>query len=123
MHTVPLSEVYNDLGAAQSRAGVPAALDSFRKALEGDPSDPTYQFNVAYELWKTGNFDAAAESFRAILARNPGDETASRLLSRCESRTGPRPADPRTEGLERLKSNYEESAYWQLKAVLQPDKP
>ena len=34
-----------------------------------------------------------------------------------------RPGDSQTEGLERLKTNYEESAYWQLKAVLQPDKP
>ena len=122
-HTVPLSEVYNDLGAAESRASLSAALESFRKALEGDPSDPTYQFNVGYELWKNGNFDAAAESFRAVLAHDPSDDIASRMLARCESRSGPRPGDPRTEGLQRLKSNYEESAYWQLKAVLQPDKP
>ena len=26
----------------------------------------------------------------------------------------------RSEGFERLKENYEESAYWQLKAVLEP---
>jgi len=121
--SVPLSEVFNDLGAAESRAGLPSALENFRKALEGDPSDSTYQFNIGYVLWKSGNFDAAAESFRAVLAHNPSDEIASRLLARCETRSGPRPADPRTEGLERLKSNYEESAYWQLKAVLQPDKP
>lgn len=121
--TVPLSEVYNDLGAAESRAGLPAALDSFRKALEGDPSDDAYQFNVGYELWKSGNFDAAAGNFRAVLAHNPSDDVASRMLARCETRTGPRPGDPRTEGLQRLKSNYEESAYWQLKALLQPDKP
>jgi len=121
--TVPLGEVLNDLGAAESRAGLPTALDSFRKALDGDPGDSTYQFNIGYVLWKSGNFDAAAEKFRAVLAHNPNDEIASRLLARCQTRTGPRPADPRTEGLERLKSNYEESAYWQLKAVLQPDKP
>jgi len=120
---VPLSEVYNDLGAAESRANRPSALDSFRKALEGDPSDSTYQFNLGYALWKSGDFQAAAEKFQAVLSRDPADEVAGLLLTRCEKRTAARPGDPRTDGLERLKSNYEESAYWQLKAVLQPEKP
>ncbi len=121
--TVPLGEVLNDLGAAESRANRPDALENFRKALEGDPSDSTYHFNVGYALWKNRDFQAAAENFRAVLAHDPNDETASLLLARSEKRSGPRPGDPRTEGLERLKSNYQESAYWQLKAVLQPDKP
>lgn len=121
--TVPLNEVYNNLGAAQSRANRSEAIESFRKALEGDPTDSTYQFNVGYVLWKSGDFSAAAGSFRTVLAHDPNDEQAGLLLARCERRSGPRPGDPRTEGLERLKSNYEESAYWQLKAVLQPDKP
>ena len=119
---VPLNEVYNDLAAAQSRANRPDALDNFRKALEGDPSDATYQFNLGYALWKNGDFAGAAKQFHAVLQHNPGDEQASLLLARCEARTGPQPGDPHTEGLERLKSNYEESAYRQLKAVLQPDK-
>ena len=118
--TVPLNEVYNDLGAAQSRVNRPEALENFRSALEGDPSDSAYQFNVGYALWKSGDFRAAAENFRAVLDHDPADEQASLLLARCENRSGPHPGDPRTEGLERLKSNYEESAYWQLKAVLQP---
>ena len=73
-----------------------------------------------YALWKQGDFEAAGEYFRAVLERNPEDEQASLLLARCASRTGSRPGEARTEGLERLKTNYEESAYWQLKAVLQP---
>ncbi len=36
----PLNEVYNNLGAAQSRLDKPEAADSFRKALEGDEADP-----------------------------------------------------------------------------------
>jgi tetratricopeptide (TPR) repeat protein len=120
---VPLSEAYNNLGAAQSRANLADALDNFRRALEGDPNDPAYQFNVGYALWKSGDYPAAAENFRAILARDPNDEQASLLLARSEKQSGPRAGDPRTEGLERLKSNYEESAYWQLKALLQPEKP
>ena len=121
--TVPLNEVFNDLGAAQSRANRSEALESFRRALEGDPSDSTYQFNVGYALWKAGNFTAAAQNFRAVLSHDASDEQASLLLTRCENQSGSRAGDPRTEGLERMKSNYEESAYWQLKAVLQPDQP
>ena len=119
---VPLSEVYNDLGAAESRANLPAAVDDFRKALEGDASDPVYQFNVGYALWRAGNFPAAAERFRSVLAHDPDDDQAALLLAQCQAQTGPRPGDAHTEGLERLKTNYEESAYWQLKAVLQPQR-
>jgi tetratricopeptide (TPR) repeat protein len=121
---VPLSEVYNDLAAAESRANIiPAAVDNFRKALEGDSSDPLYQFNLGYALWRAGSFTAAAERFHSVLEHDPDDAVAALLLERCEKRSGPRPGDSQTEGLERLKTNYEESAYWQLKAVLQPDKP
>ncbi|HYL34548.1 MAG TPA: tetratricopeptide repeat protein [Bryobacteraceae bacterium] len=120
---VPLNEAYNNLGAAQSRVNQADALENFRRALEGDPNDPAYQFNVGYALWKHGDFQAAAENFRTVLAHDPDDEQAALLLARSQKQSGPRAGDPRTEGLERLKSNYEESAYWQLKALLQPDKP
>ena len=119
----PLNEVYNNLGAAESRRNVPEALANFQKALEGDESDQAYQFNVGYALWRRGDYQAAAQSFRTVLDRDPNDTQAALLLARCEKQSGPRPGDPRTEGLERLKTNYEESAYRQLKAVLQPEKP
>lgn len=121
---VPLSEVYNDLAAAESRANIiPSAVDNFRKALEGDRSDPVYQFNLGYALWRAGSFTAAAERFHFVLDRDPDDAVAALLLDRCDKRSGPRPGDSQTEGLERLKTNFEESAYLQLKAVLQPEKP
>ena len=119
----PLNEVYNNLAAAESRRNAPEALHNFQRALEGDESDLAYQFNVGYALWRRGNFQAAAQSFRTVLDRDPNDAQAGLLLARCEKESGPRPGDPRTEGLERLKTNYEESAYRQLKAVLQPEKP
>ncbi len=113
--SVPLNEVYNDLGAAQIRTNLKAAIDSFRKALEGDSADPDYHFNLAYALWRAGQFPASADSFRAVLERNPNDEEAARLLERAERREAFRPG---TEGLERLKTNYEETTYRQLKAEL-----
>lgn len=131
--SVPLNEVFNDLGAAQSRRHLPEALDSFRKALEGDPSDPVYHFNVGYALFRKGDFAGAGREFEAVLENNPDDEQAKMLLERCttaESRAKARAPktgasakrDPRVEGLERLKTNYEERAWRQLKAVLQRGK-
>lgn len=120
--SVPLNEVFNDLGAAQSKRNLPAALENFRKALEGDPADPDYHFNVGYALWKREEFAAAADSFRAVLDRNPEDTLATMMLGRCLGKKGPRAGDPKSEGLERVKLNYEEGAYRQLKAALESNK-
>ncbi|HUB80703.1 MAG TPA: tetratricopeptide repeat protein [Bryobacteraceae bacterium] len=116
---VPLNEVFDDLGAAQSRLNQwDAALGSFHKALDGDTNDPDYHFNVGYCLWRSKQFEGAEESFRAALERNPGDTEAAALLERALKREGPRPGDPRSEARERLKTNYEEAAYRQLQAEL-----
>ncbi len=117
--TVPLNEVYNDLGASQSRINITTAIESFRKALEGDSADPDYHFNLGYALWKAGQFPAAAASFRAVLERTPNDDEAAAFLLHAERREPPRPG---TEGRERLKTNYEETAYRQLKAELESKK-
>jgi tetratricopeptide (TPR) repeat protein len=121
-NALPLNEVYNDLGAAESRLGRPGALENFRKALEGDDSDPDYHFNVGYALWKRGEFVAAAASFSAVLERSPEDADAATMLDRCLNKVSPRSAEFKGEALERLKLNYEEGAYRQLKAALQPKK-
>ena len=58
------------------------------------------------------------QSFRAALARKPSDTEATIMLGRCLNKSAPRPGDPRSDGLERLKLNFEETAYRQLKAEL-----
>jgi tetratricopeptide (TPR) repeat protein len=116
---VPLNEVFNDLGAAQARRKESSeAIASFRKALEGDSADPDYHFNLGYALWRTGDYSAAVDSLRAVVERNPNDAEATALLGRALKKEGPRPGDPRTEARERLKTNYEETAFRQLKAEL-----
>jgi tetratricopeptide (TPR) repeat protein len=121
--SVPLNEVFNNLGAAQSRRDRPEALENFRKALEGDSTDPDYHFNVAYALWKRGDFEAAAQGFREALARDPDDAESTTMLGRCLKRTGPRSLGRNVEALERLKEEFNESVYWQLKEALEPKKP
>jgi tetratricopeptide (TPR) repeat protein len=117
--TVPLNEVYNDLGAAQARRNdTAAAVASFKKALEGDSADPDYHFNLGYTLWRAGQFTAAVGSFREVVARNPEDTEATTMLGLALKQTGQRPGDTKTENRERLKTNYEEAAYRQLQAEL-----
>ena len=115
---IPLNEVYNNLGAALSRKNDPAAADNFKKALDGDVADPDYWFNLGYALWKQGRFELAAANFRAVLDRSPGDTEATIMLGRCIKTDGPRAGDPRSDGRERIKTTFEDSAYRQLQAEL-----
>lgn len=119
---VPLNEVFNNLGAVQSLQNLPEALANFRKALEGDGNDPDYHFNLGIALWKRGDFQAAAQSFRATLERDPEDEEATLLLGMCLAGKPYRPGDPKTDGLERVKHEYPEAAYLQLQAILEKGK-
>ena len=118
--SVPLNEVFNNLGAAQSRRDRPEALANFEKALEGDPADPVYHFNVGYVLLRQGKYALAAERFRAVLDRAPGDAEAIQLLGRCLKPPSGRPTP--TAGAERVKTAYQEAAYLQLKALLKGSK-
>ena len=119
---IPLNEVYNNLGAALSRKGdLAGAMENFSKALEGDEGDPDYWFNVGWELWKQSKFELAAANFRALLDRSPGDTEATSMLGRCIRQDGPHAGDPRSEGHERIKTAFEDSAWRQLQAELHSD--
>lgn len=113
---VPLNEVFNNLGAAQSRRDLPQALNSFETALDGDATDPDYHFNVGYALLKQGRFEEAAERLRAVLERDPEDGDAADMLKLATARKRPSAGDA---GLERLKLNFEERAYRQLKSAIE----
>jgi len=118
---IPLSEVWNNLGAAQLRTGDAQAAVSFSRAIEGDPADPDYYFNAGYELFRKNDLEGAARQFEAALKRKPDDQIAADLLARCKRKEGGRPGDTQSEALERLKENYDESAWRQLKAMLDPE--
>jgi tetratricopeptide (TPR) repeat protein len=117
---VPLNEVWNNLGAAQVRQEKAEALENFRKALEGDPGDPDYHFNVGLALYRAGDLDGAAASFRDVLDRNPGDAEAMTMLGRSLKKPPQRGAAQSPEPPARIKETFEESAWLQLKAVLEP---
>ena len=118
--SVPLNEVYNNLGAVQARRNnLAGAIANFQKALEGDGSDPDYYFNLGYAYWLSGKYAEAAASFRGTLERNERDAEAAALLRRAQVGDGPRPGETRLEARTRMKTNYDETAYRELQAELE----
>ncbi len=115
----PMNEVYNNLGAAESELNMPAAIDDFRHALDGDPNDAVYLFNLGAALLRNDSFDEAAKRLQGVVDRNADDDEAQTLLDRARRREqtqpGSKPLAP-----QRLKSNFDETAFRQLKAMLQP---
>lgn len=115
---LPLTEVYNNLGVVAGRRGKRAALDYFHKAVDADPSDADYHFNLAVSLYKAGDSAAAARQLRESLNLRPGDSEAKSLLdaiatngsARVQGQTASNVHVP----LERIKRNYDETSLQQL---------
>jgi len=117
---LPLIEVYNNLGVIASRRGKKSAsVDYFQKAVQADPSDPDYHFNLAVALYRNGEPANAARQLRDTLSRRPGDTEAKSLLETINAGFG-RTIDPSQPivqvrvPLERIKRNYDENSYRQL---------
>jgi tetratricopeptide (TPR) repeat protein len=111
---LPAAEVFNNLGVVESRRNSLHALSTFREALEVNPSQADYHFNMGFILFKTGQFDAAADRFRAVLERNPADQTATILLGRAlkaDSFRKGSSADARLTNAERFKDSLEEPTF------------
>jgi tetratricopeptide (TPR) repeat protein len=113
---VPLNEVWNNLGVSLSRIGHQDAEEALRKAREGDPNDADYAFNLGYVLLRQGRFSEAAEQFRAGLQSAPDDSEILGMLQ--QSELGAAIGTLRTRAPERIKEVFNESAYWQLRALI-----
>jgi tetratricopeptide (TPR) repeat protein len=111
--SLPIPEVFNNLGVAESRRNQMHALASFREALQLNPTQPDYHFNMGYILLKTGQYEAAADRFRAVLERSPSDQVATVMLGRSLKGEDPRksPSDPRFDAPERFKDTYDPPQY------------
>ncbi len=117
--TVPLNEVYNNLGAAEEQMGLSSAVIDLRKAAEGDPNDITYRFNLGIALLRSNSYDEAARLLQAVIDHDPDDTQARTLLDRARRREFS-PSNARPLAPPRLKQNFDETAFRQLKAMLQP---
>jgi tetratricopeptide (TPR) repeat protein len=115
---LPLAEVYNNLGVVAARRGQKKAADYFERAIQDDPSDADYHFNLAATLTQTGDRAGAARELRTELDRRPNDAEAKALLDALALPSGaggivPGSAPPKVP-LERIKHNYEEDAFRQM---------
>src|SRR3990172_1216726 len=135
---LPLNEVYNNLGIALMRQARPGAVPYFEKAVQSDPNDPDYQFNLGYAYWKRGSWGQAILPLRRALQR--GNSPAGRVIyMQCLQKAGQLEEsarqmrllqqqnpewsanpDPRLlEKLERPKDNYDGASFRQLRMLLQ----
>jgi tetratricopeptide (TPR) repeat protein len=122
-HTAPLNEVFNNLGAAESRLNESTAMGDLHHALEGDETDPTYNFNIGLLLYRQADYDNAAQYLAAVVKRDPQDHEAATLLARSRQHTPPGElTNPKLIASERLKKNFDITAFRQLKAMLQSAK-
>ncbi len=127
---LPLTEVYNNMGVTEARRGRrAAAVEYFSKAVNADPNDADYRFNLAVALFKNGDSAGATRQLREELQQRPTDGEAKSLLDMVNRGVTPPPAtstsatqagnalltanQPRIP-LERIKRNYDEESYRQL---------
>ena len=119
---LPLTEVYNNLGVVAARRGQKSASRYFERAVEADPSDPDYRFNLAVALARNGDATEATRELRELLALRPSDGEAQALLDGLSrppvTGDGGNPvSSSRAEvklPLERIKRNYDEASFRQI---------
>lgn len=114
----PMNEVYNNLGAAESQLNLPTAVDDFQHAVDGDPNDPIYLFNLGTALLRSNSFDQAEARLQQVLDRNPDDDEAQTLIDRAR-RHEQGQIEGKPPGQMRLKKGFDATAFRQLKAMLQ----
>ncbi|HVP43919.1 MAG TPA: tetratricopeptide repeat protein [Terriglobales bacterium] len=118
---LPLTEVYNNLGVVASRRGQKDAVGYFERAVEADPADADYRYNLAAALYRAGDRAGAAKQAREALALRPYDSEAKAVLDLATNDAPPQSPGPRggrtpaaRVPLERIKRNYEEASFRQL---------
>jgi len=113
---LPLAEVYNNLGVVAARRGQKKAVDYFERAIQNDPSDADYHFNLGVTLTQAGDRAGAARELHTALDHRPNDAEAKMLLDSLTPTAGsivPSSATSKAP-LERIKRNYEEDAFRQM---------
>lgn len=118
---LPLPEISNNLAVVYARRGK-KAVDLFQRAVQFDPSDPDYHFNLAVAMYRVGDTNGAARELRESLTLQPNDAEAKSLYDRISPGTAARSSTAAGAvmnasaklPLERIKRNYDEDSFRQL---------
>jgi tetratricopeptide (TPR) repeat protein len=115
---LPLSEIYNNLGVVADHLDLKNALEFFQKAVDGDPNDGDYHFNLGVELYRTGDVAEASRQLRDALTLEPDDSGARMALEAMWSGNGAHmhgvvPASAKLPAV-RIRVTYDESSFRQL---------
>ena len=106
---LPLGEVFNDLGVVEARRGKNTSVEYLSRAVQADPTEEDYHFNLAVSLARTHDTAAAVRQLREALQLRPDDEDAKAFL---EALNGS--ANSAHAPSERIKRNYDEASFRQL---------
>jgi tetratricopeptide (TPR) repeat protein len=117
---LPLAEVVNNEGVAESRQGK-NGTSLFIQAAATDPNAADYHFNLAVSLKREGNLQGALNELAQCLKLRPSDSEAQTLDDTWKGRPGSEgtnginaSADP----LERIVRTFDETAFRQAAAML-----
>jgi tetratricopeptide (TPR) repeat protein len=116
---LPLTEVDNNLGVVTARLGnKKSAATQFQKAVQEDPNDADYHFNLGVALYESGDLEGALREMNECVALRPDDSEATSFLEAISGAKS-RPIAQSKVPLERIKRNYDESSFRQLMLGIQ----
>jgi tetratricopeptide (TPR) repeat protein len=118
----PETAVFNNLGVVQLRRGATPqtglATYYFNKAVEGDPDDADYVFNLGYAYWLERDTQASIYWLREAVRRRPADGVAHYVLGTALAAAGGSPEASREKELaRRLSSSF---AQWDRRPAADP---
>lgn len=109
---LPLPEVVNNQGVASSRRGRDG-LALFQQALNSDPRDPDYHFNLALALRKKNDIAGATREIEAELKLRPDDTEAQSFAASLKNPSSAAANPDDASPLERIKRGYNETEFRQ----------
>jgi tetratricopeptide (TPR) repeat protein len=115
----PLPEVVNNLGVVLGRRGKRAEIDYLEKAVNSDPNQPDYHFNLAVAYARIFDNSRATRELKENLRLRPSDAEAKTFLDTLNGAASsivvrPASASAAKLPLQRISRNYDETSYRQL---------
>jgi len=114
---LPLAEVVNNQGVAQSRKGQDGSA-LFRQAVAADPNRADYHFNLAVSLKRHGNTAEALTELAQCLRLRPNDAEALDLEEAWKKPAAQSVAAAQAEPLERIVRSFDASAFRQAAQMM-----